>query len=136
MCWYSVLRSLKKTNRHRRATSFLKPRRPQIQGRPGKVDGEPCLPSIFHQRTIFKRMQQVTHHVSKLRYPKSLVNSSLNKVSQEPDKYTGCLQQTQNGEISSIKTKQHMTETQKRSRHRGQQDKTETLRAKSKSKPK
>ena len=31
-------------------------------------------------------MQQVTHHVSKLRYLKTLVNSTLNRFSQEPDK--------------------------------------------------
>ena len=63
-----------------------------------------------------KRCNKLRTMFSKLRYPKTLVNSSINKVSQEPDKYTRCIQQTHGGEISSIKTKQHMTETQKRSR--------------------
>ena len=80
MWWHSNDRSLQKTNRHRTATPFPKPRRQQIQETPDK-------PSISSTLEGFaKECNKLRTMFSKLRYPKTLVDSSINKFSQEPDK--------------------------------------------------
>ena len=91
---HSNNRSLQKTNRLRTATPFPKTRRQQIQERPGVNTMVNRVYRLSSTNEGFaKECNKLCTMFSKLRYPKTLVDSTINKFSQGPDKkYTPCLQ--------------------------------------------
>ena len=72
---------------HRTATPFPKPRQQQIQERPGvKTMVNRAYRLSSTEEGFAKECNKLRTMFSKLRYPKTLVDSTINKFSQEPDK--------------------------------------------------